>query len=292
MKYIFLLNQFSLKYKTNEMYEKIKRVCKKKKLNYKIEVNSPVISTEDILEKYKNTRNIIIAIGGDGTINRVLNGIVNTNNILGYIPYGTGNDFYRTNKELLNKGINKIDLVKINNKYFINIACFGIDADIGNNERIIHNKFIPRRYRYKIGVISSFIKYKPKLFEIDINNKTIKKHFTTVVVCNARYYGGGYKVSPNSSLTDGLLEVVLATKTNKYNMAKMITSMKTAMHLYYPEISIVQTKKLVLKSPTIISANVDGEELRSKKFEIEIIEKGVEVYYDQDLINQIINKEL
>ena len=290
MKYIFLLNQFSLKDKTSYLEKKINTVCNKRKLDYKIEINNKDTSTEDILKKYKKTNNIIIAVGGDGTINRVLNRIVNTKNILGYIPYGTGNDFYRTNKELLKSGINTIDLVKINDKYFINVACFGIDADIGNADNYIHSSVIPKRYRYKLSLLSNFIKYEPRSFEVDINNKTIKDYFTTIAVCNARYYGGGYKVSPNSSLTDGLLEVVLATKTNKYNMAKMITSMKNAFHLYYPQIKVIETDKLTIKSPKEISCNIDGEKLTSNKFEIEIIKDGIDIYYDQELIDEILKE--
>ena len=103
MKYIFLLNQFSLKTETNIIKKQIERVCKKKKLDFVIEINSITVTTESILKKYSKSRNIIIAVGGDGTINRVLNAIAGTNNVLGYIPYGTGNDFYRTNRELLKR---------------------------------------------------------------------------------------------------------------------------------------------------------------------------------------------
>ena len=122
MKYIFLVNKFSVKDNTVELIRRINETCNKLNVEYVIEMNSDEISTEDIVNKYKNSSNIIFAIGGDGTINRVLNGIVGTENVLGFIPYGTGNDFYRTNKEDLDEGINKLDLVKINDKYFINIA--------------------------------------------------------------------------------------------------------------------------------------------------------------------------
>ena len=290
MKYIFLLNQFSLKTELTPLKKKIEKVCNKRKIDYIIEINSIDISTEDILKKYKKTRNIIIAVGGDGTINRVLNGIANTNNILGYIPFGTGNDFYHTNKELLDKGTHTIDLVKINDKYFINVACFGIDSEIGNSEEIVHSNLIPKKYRYKLSLLSNFLKYKARYFEIEVNNKLYKEYFTTIAVCNARYYGGGYKVSPNSSLTDGKLEVILAFKTNKYNMVKMITSMKNALHLYYPQIKVIQTDKIIIKSPIKITCNIDGEKLTSNNFKINIIKNGLQIYYDQDLIDDILNK--
>lgn len=288
MKYVFILNQFSLKNDTNKMIDNIEKACKKRKINYKIEVNNNDISTEDILKKYKKSKNIIMAVGGDGTINRVLNGLVGTKNILGYIPHGTGNDFYRANREVLNKGINTIDLVKINNKYFINIACFGIDAVIGNNSEIIHSKIIPKKYRYNFGLLVNFIKYKPRNFIVSINNKSYKDEYTTIVVCNARYYGGGYRVSPNSRLDDGLLEVLLVKKTTKYDMAKLIGSMKNAFHLNSPKVQLFQTKELTIKTDSKISSNIDGEELTDNTFNIKLIPNGIDIYYDQELIDDII----
>lgn len=289
MKHIFLVNSFSLKNKTTSMVKAIEAVCREEKIDYDIEINTSYLSTEDILDKYSEDKNIIIAIGGDGTINRVLNGIVNTNNILGYIPYGTGNDFYRTNKELLKDGINKIDLVKINEKYFINIACFGIDADIANQEELKF-KFIPEKQKYNIGLVRNFLTYRAKHFEVDINDKTIEDDFTTIAVCNARYYGGGYRVSPNSKVNDGLLEVVLVRKTNKANMARLITSMKEAKHLLSNKVDVIQTDKLTIKSPKKVGCNIDGEKYVSDSFDIELIKDGINIYYNQDMINKVLKK--
>ena len=289
MRHIFLINSFSLKNKTASMVKAIEEVCREEKINYDIEINTSYLSTEDILDRYNEDKNIIIAIGGDGTINRVLNGIVNTNNILGYIPYGTGNDFYRTNKELLKDGINKIDLVKINEKYFINIACFGIDADIANQEELKF-KFIPEKQKYNIGLVRNFLTYRSKHFKVDINDKTIEDDFTTIAVCNARYYGGGYRVSPNSKVNDGLLEVVLVRKTNKANMARLITSMKEAKHLLSDKVDVIQTDKLTIKSPKKVGANIDGEKYVSDSFDIELIKDGIDIYYNQDMIDKVLKK--
>lgn len=97
MKYVFVLNSFTLK-KCNIVEERIKNYCKKNNMDYIIEINSSINSTENILKRYKNDKHIVIAVGGDGMINYVLNNIVDTENILGFIPSGTGNDFYRSVK--------------------------------------------------------------------------------------------------------------------------------------------------------------------------------------------------
>lgn len=284
MKHIFLVNSFGLKEKTTSVVDKIREVSDTLKIDYEIEVNSDIKSTEDILEDYKDSENIIFAIGGDGIINRVLNSIVGTKNILGYIPYGTGNDFYRCNKELLNQGVNNIDLVQINDKYFINIACFGIDADIANNEDLIHSKFIPKKERYNISLLYNFIKYKAREAKVEIDEDTYLDKYTTIAVCNGRYYGGGYKIAPNSELNDGLVDVYLVRKMPKLSMAKLILGMKKAKHEKSPKVNKIQTDKLTIKSDTEIASNIDGEVFTSKEFNIKVIPKGIKVYYNEELI--------
>ena len=139
MKHIFLVNSFSLREKTNNMIDRINRVASNLNLDYVIEVNDINNTTEDIVNKYKKNEDVIYAIGGDGVINRVLNSIIDTKNTLGFIPCGTGNDFYRTVKETFKYKIEDVDLLKINDRYFINVSCFGVDADIGNNKVVLRN---------------------------------------------------------------------------------------------------------------------------------------------------------
>lgn len=285
MRYIFLLNKFSLKDSYNEVASKIIDVANKRKLDYIIESNSSKVSTEDILNKYKDTKDIIMCVGGDGTINRTLNSIVNTNNILGYIPYGTGNDFYKTNKELLSSGINDIDLVRINDKYFINVACFGIDADVANAEKIVHSG---GSNGYVKSLLHQFTKYKARPLKVTIGDDVYEKNFTTVALCNARYYGSKFKIGTNALLDDGLIDVYMADDMPKYKMALLILGMNKAKHENNKAMKIVKCKKLFIESPTEMTCNIDGDQLTSKTFDVEVIPKGIKVYYDQDLIDDVI----
>ena len=125
-------------------------------------------------------------------INRVLQGIVNTKNILGFIPYGTGNDLYKNVKKNFKNGNTLCDLVKINDRYFINVACFGIDADVANSKDDIKSKFLPKSSSYIVSLLNTFFKYKNKNFEVKINNMSIKDKFATIAVCNGSYYGNGF----------------------------------------------------------------------------------------------------
>lgn len=287
MKYIFLINTFTTKEQTPEVENKIKEYCKKEKLEYIIEKNSPSLDTEDIVKKYKKGKNIIIAVGGDGVINRVLNEVINTDNILGFIPFGTGNDFYKSAKRELQIGENKIDIAKINNKYFINTACFGIDADVANNKNVVKTKLIPKKQKYNIALVYNFFKYKCRNFEVKINEQEFVDNYTTIAICNGSFYGSGYHIAPSSNLKDGLLDVFLAPKLNKLSMIKLILKMKKGQHEDSKQLKYFKTNKITIKSPIKFKCNIDGEELYDKDFEIELIPDGLTLYYNQDMIDYI-----
>lgn len=287
MKYIFILNSFALKTEVEKIKRKIIEYCTKENMEYIIEVNSNEVDTEDIVAKYKDQKNILIAVGGDGTANRVLNGIAGTDNILGIIPLGSGNDFYKCVEKDLKEYYNSCDLIKINNKYFINVACFGIDADVANNKCKVTSPLIPKSQRYNAALLKTFQTYKCRDLEIEINGERIQGAFTTIAACNGMYYGNGYKISPTSDPTNGLLDVYLVDKVNKLRMINLILKMKEGNHTQEKEVRHFQTNKLTIKSPEGIVANIDGEELYDRKFEIELIKNGVMLYYDKSLIESL-----
>ncbi len=287
MRYIFLVNSFSLQNETQDVIKRIDIVAQKLYLDYIIEVNSNYLSTEDILLKYQMGNNIIVSVGGDGTINRVLNSIINTSNTLSFLPFGTGNDLARSCKEQLKNGMNKIDLVKINEQYFLNVACFGIDADIANDESFTNNKFIPKSQKYNMAILNNFFNYKARELKVKINHLTFENAYTTVAICNGKYYGGGYLVGPHASLNDGLLDVYLVNQMHKLAMMKIIASVKYGKHENSDKTTYIQTNNVQIEAPKAITCNIDGEKLTSQKFNIELINQGLNIYYDSRLIKEI-----
>lgn len=288
MKYIFILNSFTLKTEVEKIKRRIEEYCTRENMEFIIEINSEEVSTESIVAKYRDQKNILLAVGGDGMVNRVLNGIAGTDNILGIIPLGSGNDFYKSVEKDLKEYYNTCDLIKINDRHFINVACFGIDADVANKKGEVTSKLIPKSQRYNASLLKTFSQYKCRNLEIEINGEKLSGEYTTVAVCNGVYYGNGYKISPNSNPTNGLLDVYIVDKVNKLRMVNLILKMKEGNHLNEKEVHHYQTNKMVIKSPTSFVANIDGEELFDRRFEIEVLKNGIMLYYDKSLIDSII----
>lgn len=227
--------------------------------------------------------------GGDGTLNRILNNIIGTKNIIGIIPLGTGNDFSRSIKIQNKKTFEKVDIAKINNKYFINIACFGIDADIGNNKKIIKSKLIPKSQKYNISIFYTFLKFKNKKMKFKSKEKNEKGKFVTIAIANGMYYGGGYLIAPNSKYNDGLLDIYYVKDLKKIQIPPIILKLKKGTHIHSKHVSHFKTNKITLEFEENTICNIDGEELESKKFTIELVSKAITIYNNKELTDKILN---
>ena len=291
MKHIFMINRFTLKERLDKYVAAIESAAKALMLDYKIEINNEEISTEDILKKYQKSSNIIYAVGGDGILNRTLNAIYGTKNKLGLIPAGTGNDFNRSINEFFDEGDNLVDVIKCNDKYLINVACFGVDADIANDEKIVHNKLIPRKMQYKVGVAKHICIYKPYNFTLKWNKKSKKYKLSIVTVCNGGYYGGGFHVNPDGIYNDGLLDAYIVTATNRRQLISYLLKILKGKHKDSKYVEHVRTDNFTITTEKPIGGNLDGELMTTTKFEMKVIPKAITFYNNKELL-ELINKEL
>ena len=288
MKYIFIINTIAGKGKYKKILPNIEKACKERKFEYEIRYITESLSGLDIVKEYKNEENIIYVVGGDGTLTRTLPGIVGTKNKLGIIPSGSGNDTYKAIKSLP-KGENIIDLGKINETYFINVACTGLDAEVGNNIDLLRNTFIPTSQLYNASIVYTFIKFKFKKVIFITKIKNISAKYSIISICNGMYYGGGFKIAPKSQLTDGLLDIYYVEKMNRFKIIPLLLKLKKGKHEGKRRVHKFRTDHIELEIEQDVTFNVDGEKLTDSKFVLDIIPKAITVYNDNEFVEKIIN---
>ena len=200
MKHIFIVNTTSYPLETLNLIERIIEICRSLKVNYNIRCVDSREKTIKLASTFKNENAIIYAVGGDGTVNAVLNGIVGGSAFLGIVPNGASNDLFR----FLNESGNEstiCNVMRVNDLYCLNIFSLGIDAEICENAEKMKKFDIPRGQIYNWSIAYTFFKHKdfPVLVKADEKN-FYSPSMSMVAICNGKYCENGYPINPNACI--------------------------------------------------------------------------------------------
>lgn len=286
MKYVFIINPASGKTDYDKIKQNIMKTLENE--NYEIyETKAPKEATE-IASRFKNEENTIVySVGGDGTLNEVVNGIAKGKCKLGIIPTGSGNDFYRTLKEAQTENV-RLDLGKVNGRYFINIASVGMDAETCNNANKIKSK-IKLHSSYYLALIHTFLTFKSKSLKLKIDKNVYAGDYIIAAICNGKYYGGGFKIAPAASFDDNQFDIYLVSKASKFKLIKILLALLKSEHEKYNEVRKYTGKNITITSENNLIVNIDGEITISKNIEIEMIEDALIIYNNNELVQKIMN---
>ena len=286
MKYIFIVNPESAKGNAMKIIGNIEKVCKQEHIEYEVCYTLAQGDATRLAQSYKDDENIIYAVGGDGTLSEVLNGVIGTKNKIGIIPAGSGNDFYRTVKELAKAEIES-DVGVVNGKYFLNIACVGIDAEVANNVPLMKKKNVKVKNLYTASILYTFTHFKFKQIHFKSQEKDEKGNFT--ILCNGRYYGGGYNISPKASLEDNYFDVYYINKLRLPSIINLLLKLKKGKLEQDKRTNHFKTNNITVTSEEPIRFNVDGETIENTKFEIKIIPKAIKIYHNAELESKFLS---
>ena len=226
----------------------------------------------ELSQKASKYADIVVAVGGDGSINEVAQGLIGTDIPMGIIPRGSGNGLARFLKipldiakaiELIKKGKSKkIDSLNIDKELSVNVSGIGFDAHIAH----LFSQSKKRGLSSYIRIIrQEFLKYKAETYELEIENKTFKTKAFLISFANSSQFGNNAHIAPKAIIDDGFFEVCILKPFPKFKTLGIITRLffKNIHQSKYLE--TIKTKSLVLKSDKEIIAHIDGEAATLKK---------------------------
>jgi len=223
-------------------------------------------ATELAKEAVQKEYQIIVAVGGDGTVNEVAAGLVSSNKTMGIIPAGSGNGLAmhlglgRTPERAI-QAINAqqvitIDTCKLNDQPFVNLAGVGFDG-------LVAFKVAKSKTRGFIGYLKEFAQvawsYQPLEYHFFIDKKPFKEKYLLVEVANAPMFGYNFTVAPYAKLNDGLLEVVLVKKAPKWKYFGLIPKMLKSNLNNSNLVERFTAKEVVFQLPESRPLHIDGE---------------------------------
>lgn len=240
-----------------------------------------------IAASYRGCHHRIYAVGGDGLIHEVVQGLVGSENELVVLPAGTGNDFIRSiadtrNLEtLLKKSLRlqaqPIDLIKVNDIYCINVFCLALDSDVANNvHKYRQIKVLPRSLQYVNVLVRRFVKYRPLPTTLRCQGKIIYRDKLLIgAFCNGKYFGGGFKIGKCADVKNGLIDINLVPELKKSQLPYYVTLLLTERlehgELYYH----TQLKEVEVESNKEV--NIDGEVYPAGIYHLKIVNKAINV---------------
>jgi YegS/Rv2252/BmrU family lipid kinase len=255
------------------------------------------LAAQNIEQDYKN----IIVVGGDGTMNEVVNGIFTQKKypseeiILGMIIVGTGNDWGRMFNIPVNypeaisilktcKTIKQdIGLVKYyisdeeKKRYFINIAGLGFDAQVVKKANQQKEKGYSGVFLYFINILTNLFKYKSIKAEIIIDGKKTEDEIFSVSIGIGKYAGGGMMQTPNAIPDDGLLDITVIKKMKKIEIIRNLGRLYNGTILEHPRVEGFTARNIHIDADQVINLETDGESLGHSPIEFDILPRSLNV---------------
>ncbi len=243
----------------------------------------------NIARKALQEYDVIVVVGGDGSVNEVLPGVAFSGKPLAIIPGGSGNDFIKVLNlprsiegavAVVFEGTGRvIDLGRINGRYFANAVGVGFDAAV-NRESYGINHQKQGFALYLCALIRMLGKFEPVRMRITLNNDSFEENIFLLTVGNGTTVGGGFRLTPDALIDDGLLDVTLVRPLGVpgllWHLPKVLLGTIRKVKKYA---SLWRTQKLVIESSGPVPIHVDGEiyDDRTGRFEIEVVPKALTV---------------
>lgn len=292
MKILFIVNPCANGGITRNYKSKIERyMAHKGYKNYEIVMTKKSGHATEIAYSNAEEYDVLVAVGGDGTIKEVAEGIVKKGKgVLGIIAAGTGNDFvYGLGLEKeLEKAIDRIfefnvktvDVGLVNGQIFLNIATIGFDAYVVK-ETEKWKKKLKSRLAYRVGIISALFRYKGIHMNIIGGDREETCKILLLAVGVGKQYGGGFPILPDAIFDDGLFDVCRIKNMNKLNIIKFLPTLVKGLHKKQKKfVDMYRTDKLIVNVADDMYLNMDGEISRISKndtIEFSLINNGIDV---------------
>jgi diacylglycerol kinase (ATP) len=219
------------------------------------------------IEKFPDTSGVI-AVGGDGLLHNILQRLVPAQIPLAIIPAGTGNDFVRTLgwkldsfdeqlEAITTQSPTSMDLGLVDGEWFGAILSTGFDSVV--NEKANTMGWPKGPMKYNAAIAMELPRFKPRHYEITLDDRTISTEAMLIAVANGRSYGGGMLVCPNANIVDGLFDVMVLHPVSTFEFMKVFPRVFAGTHVSHPAVEIVRSRSVRIEAKAV--AYSDGERI-------------------------------
>jgi diacylglycerol kinase (ATP) len=271
MKLRLLVNPAAGRGKARRRLVKIRRYLESRRLDFDCRLSEGPGHLTDLTSELSLRRggeDIPVVCGGDGTVNEVINGLDGSSPPLGILPCGTGDDIARNLgiprgipeacDVILNGQVRTLDLVKAGNRRFLTIGGAGIDSEVtrrANRSRLP----LPGPLLYSWAVLLALFSFRPRRFTITADGRRYEGRLMFAAVANAPVYGGGMRLSPDSLMDDGRMEICIVEAMGRLELLGNFPKIFRGTHLAHPKFRVLQSRRARIESREEAEFYADGE---------------------------------
>ncbi|MBS3742698.1 MAG: diacylglycerol kinase family lipid kinase [Candidatus Cloacimonetes bacterium] len=293
--YKIILNPFAGKGKAFKYIRQIESLFEEYKVSYDMVItNSPKQAIEFAYNAIENDFIDIVAAGGDGTVNEVVNGILASNKSnevnMGILALGGGNDFVKTLnypknledqvQKFVSPDVKKIDVGKIEDNYFINTLGIGFDAKVAKSYS--KNLVLNGSAGYYKAVMKELVKLQPYFLDVKLDDVEFADEILLISVGNGRFCGGKFQLTPDAELDDGFFDICVVDNISRFTIIKVLPRATSGEHVDHPKAHLYRTKRIVVSAYEDLPVYFDGELPKLKNA------KELEITLEPSKINLII----
>ncbi len=229
----------------------------------------------------------IVALGGDGTVNEVINGIAGFDIPLGVIPLGTANDFARqvgipldadhAMDIILRRNPVRIDTGEVDGRRFLNASVGGVGAE-ATAETATESKDALGMFAYAITGMRKLAALTPRAMRFHGPDFSHECECLAFTIGNTRSTGGGTMIAPRASVVDGLLDLCIIGAMPRSDFVALALRLRRGEHVGDPGVTYVQLPCVTVEADAPITVNVDGEPMEAQRLEYRVREQDLLVY--------------
>ncbi|BAS28847.1 diacylglycerol/lipid kinase family protein [Limnochorda pilosa] len=215
---------------------------------------------------------LVVAVGGDGTANEVVNGLMQLpperRPAFGQVSCGTGNDFARNTgiprrletwlRLLREPHLRPLDLGRVNGRYFLNITGVGFDAEVAHLGGQLPT-FIPGTFNYMVAILAQLATYRNQLMRIRVDGRSWEERCLLVAVGNLPHCAGGLNLCPTARADDGLLETVVVGDLTRSEVLRVLPRVFPGTHVRHPKVQVLAAREVEVDSDAPLHWQADGE---------------------------------
>ena len=284
-----LVNPTGGKGKSVKALEKVESILKEKNVEYVVhKTDYKGHATEIVKELSRVPDTKIIAMGGDGSFNEILNGIENFENVtLGLVPCGTGNDFVGASKHpkkvedamdvILKGNVSYLDYIQLEDRRCLNVLGGGMDVDV--LLKYAEMKHFKGKVKYYASLLYTLAHTRWHQLRLTLDDgESMDRSVFMIGIGNGKSIGGGMPICPSAEVDDGVLSVVVVNQLKKALIPFALVSFLSGKHVKKSFTEEFTAKKVRIDILDDSKFEADGEVFAAEKIECEVVSNKLKVY--------------